>query len=245
MSQVVVLTHAQGQRTGVRWLINGTKVRPAAQASALKHTQRTDESSCTGLLCSPARGCTCKSRCPRSLASCALLRCILLRERITLVHAHQAFSPMAHEAVLHARTMGCKVVFTDHSLFGFADLASILTNKCPQVHGRQRAPGGTLQLTSNSPLTLSLRGSSCAVQVICVSHCSKENTALRACIPPARISAIPNAVDAARFVPDPSRRTPGRHAAISDSNRACCSQAHLRAYEVPCIRLAAQELACF
>ena len=58
-----------------------------------------------------------------------LLRCILLRERITLVHAHQAFSPMAHEAILHARTMGCKVVFTDHSLFGFADVASILTNK--------------------------------------------------------------------------------------------------------------------
>ena len=58
-----------------------------------------------------------------------LLRCILLRERITLVHAHQAFSPMAHEAILHARTMGCRVVFTDHSLFGFADVASILTNK--------------------------------------------------------------------------------------------------------------------
>ena len=59
-----------------------------------------------------------------------LLRCIVLREGITLVHAHQAFSPMAHEAVLHARTLGCRVVFTDHSLFGFADVASILTNKC-------------------------------------------------------------------------------------------------------------------
>ena len=48
------------------------------------------------------------------------------------------------------------------------------------------------------------------MQVICVSHCSKENTALRACIPPATISTIPNAVDAARFTPDPSKRKPGR-----------------------------------
>ena len=36
---------------------------------------------------------------------------------------------MAHEAMFHARTMGLKAVFTDHSLFGFADASSILTNK--------------------------------------------------------------------------------------------------------------------
>jgi phosphatidylinositol glycan class A protein len=36
---------------------------------------------------------------------------------------------MCHEAILHARTMGLRTVFTDHSLFGFADAASILTNK--------------------------------------------------------------------------------------------------------------------
>lgn len=28
--------------------------------------------------------------------------------------------------------------------------------------------------------------------VICVSHTSKENTVLRACIPPTRVSVIPN-----------------------------------------------------
>ena len=66
---------------------------------------------------------------PTIFGAFSLLRCVLLRERITLVHAHQAFSTMAHEATLHARTMGFKVVFTDHSLFGFADLSSILTNK--------------------------------------------------------------------------------------------------------------------
>jgi len=31
--------------------------------------------------------------------------------------------------MLHARTMGIKAVFTDHSLFGFADASSIITNK--------------------------------------------------------------------------------------------------------------------
>lgn len=36
---------------------------------------------------------------------------------------------MAHEAMFHARNMGLKTVFTDHSLFGFADASSILTNK--------------------------------------------------------------------------------------------------------------------
>ena len=41
----------------------------------------------------------------------------------------QAFSTMAHEAIMHARTMGYPVVFTDHSLFGFADASSILVNK--------------------------------------------------------------------------------------------------------------------
>jgi phosphatidylinositol glycan class A protein len=38
-------------------------------------------------------------------------------------------SSLAHEAILHARTMGIKACFTDHSLFGFADTSSILTNK--------------------------------------------------------------------------------------------------------------------
>ena len=41
----------------------------------------------------------------------------------------QAFSTLGHEAMFHACTMGLKTVFTDHSLFGFADASSILTNK--------------------------------------------------------------------------------------------------------------------
>ena len=43
--------------------------------------------------------------------------------------------------------------------------------------------------------------------IICFS---KENTVLRACIKPDLVSVIPNAVDATMFVPDPSKRTPGK-----------------------------------
>lgn len=66
---------------------------------------------------------------PTVFGAFGILRCVLLQERITIVHAHQAFSTMAHEATLHARTMGYKVVFTDHSLFGFTGLGSILANR--------------------------------------------------------------------------------------------------------------------
>ena len=49
---------------------------------------------------------------------------------------------MAHEAVLHARTMGLPVVFTDHSLFGFADASSILVNKASWSGGQGFWLGG-------------------------------------------------------------------------------------------------------
>lgn len=56
-------------------------------------------------------------------------RSILKRERIQIVHGHASLSSLAHEGILHAHHMGIKTVFTDHSLFGFDDAATILTNK--------------------------------------------------------------------------------------------------------------------
>jgi len=50
------------------------------------------------------------------------------------VHGHQAFSVLCHEALLHARTMGLKTCFTDHSLFGFSDASSIHMNKVKTLH---------------------------------------------------------------------------------------------------------------
>lgn len=51
----------------------------------------------------------CQVTLPTIFGGFRLLRIILIREKITLVHAHQAFSVMGHEAILQARTMGYKV----------------------------------------------------------------------------------------------------------------------------------------
>ena len=51
----------------------------------------------------------CQVTLPTVFGGFRLLRTILIRERISLVHAHQAFSVMGHEAILQARTMGYKV----------------------------------------------------------------------------------------------------------------------------------------
>ncbi|KAG0448317.1 hypothetical protein HPP92_027906 [Vanilla planifolia] len=67
---------------------------------------------------------------------------------------------------MHARTMGYKTVFTDHSLYGFADVGSIHMNK-------------VLHFTLAD-----------IDQAICVSHTSKENTVLRSGIDPEKLSLV-------------------------------------------------------
>ena len=123
---------------------------------------------------------------PTLLTAFPVLRQIFLREAITVVHGHGAFSALCHEGILHAGTMGLHTLFTDHSLFGFADGSSILTNKFLEV-----------VLTDID-------------HVICVSYTSKENTVLRASLQPAIVSVIPNAVDASCFTPEPSQSCPER-----------------------------------
>ncbi|XP_036966257.1 phosphatidylinositol N-acetylglucosaminyltransferase subunit A isoform X2 [Acanthopagrus latus] len=118
--------------------------------------------------------------------SLPLLRCVFVRECITVVHAHSSFSAMGHDALFHAKTMGLNTVFTDHSLFGFADVSSVLTNKL---------------------LTVSLCDTN---HIVCVSYTSKENTVLRAALDPKIVSVIPNAVDPTDFTPDPSQRPDDR-----------------------------------
>lgn len=152
------MTHAYGNRTGVRYMTGGLKVyyvpwRPFLMQNTL----------------------------PTFYGTLPIIRTILIREKISLVHGHQAFSTLCHEALMHARTMGYKVVFTDHSLYGFADVGSIHMNKVLQF---------TLADVS---------------QAICVSHTSKENTVLRSGLPPEKVFVIPNAVDTAMFKPGPER----------------------------------------
>ncbi|XP_066561926.1 phosphatidylinositol N-acetylglucosaminyltransferase subunit A [Amia ocellicauda] len=157
--KVIVVTHAYGNRKGVRYLTNGLKV------YYLPLQVMYNQSTAT----------TCFHSLP-------LLRCIYIHERITVVHSHSSFSAMAHDSLFHAKTMGLNTVFTDHSLFGFADVSSVLTNKLLTV---------TLCDTNH---------------IICVSFTSKENTVLRAALDPEIVSVIPNAVDPTDFTPDPSQR---------------------------------------
>ncbi|XP_036815455.1 phosphatidylinositol N-acetylglucosaminyltransferase subunit A isoform X3 [Oncorhynchus mykiss] len=111
----------------------------------------------------------------------------------------QCLIEKGHKVVIATHTYGCRKgvryltnglkvyylplqVFTDHSLFGFADVSSVLTNKL---------------------LAVSLCDTN---HIVCVSYTSKENTVLRAGLDPEIVSVIPNAVDPRDFTPDPSQR---------------------------------------
>ena len=193
--KVTVLTHAYGDRCGVRHMTNGLKVYYVPRVPVYN-------------------GATL----PDIFGHSDLLRLILLRERVTVVHSHQAFAVMGHQACFHARTMGYKCVFTDHSLFGFSDASHIHMNKL---------------------LVLTLADCN---HVVCVSHTAKENTVLRSGVPPQRVSVIPNAVDAVRFVPDPAKRglrmdgskaEPGRITVAVTARLAYRKGVHLLAGVIP------------
>lgn len=70
---------------------------------------------------------------PSCFVSFPLVRYILIREQITILHGHSAFSSLAMESIFHASTLGIKTVFTDHSLFGFADASAVITNALLKV----------------------------------------------------------------------------------------------------------------
>ncbi|KAK2037350.1 UDP-Glycosyltransferase/glycogen phosphorylase [Colletotrichum somersetense] len=152
--KVIIITHAYEGRSGVRNLTNGLRVYHVPFLVIFR-----------------------SATFPTVFSFFPILRNILIREQIEIVHGHASLSSFCHEAILHARTMGLRTVFTDHSLFGFADASSILTNKI---------------------LKFSL---SDVDHVICVSHTCKENTVLRASLDPLMVSVIPNAVVAENFRP--------------------------------------------
>ncbi|KAF3481048.1 uncharacterized protein GIQ15_03807 [Arthroderma uncinatum] len=152
--KVIIVTHAYKGRTGVRYLTNGLKVYHVPFFVIYR-----------------------ESAMPTVFSFFPIFRNIIIREQIEIVHGHGSLSCFCHEAILHARTMGLRTVFTDHSLFGFADASSILTNKL-------------LKFTLSD-----------VDHVICVSHTCKENTVLRASLDPLMVSVIPNALVAENFRP--------------------------------------------
>uniref|UniRef100_A0A182MEU3 phosphatidylinositol N-acetylglucosaminyltransferase n=1 Tax=Anopheles culicifacies TaxID=139723 RepID=A0A182MEU3_9DIPT len=157
--KVIVITHSYGDRKGIRYMTNGLKVYYI-----------------------PIKVFYNQVVLPTMICNIPLLRYILLREQIDIVHGHSAFSTLAHETMNVAKLLGLRSVFTDHSLFGFADLSAVVTNKF---------------------LEISLANCN---HCICVSHTGKENTVLRAKVHQDKVSVIPNAVDTAYFTPNPCRR---------------------------------------
>lgn len=151
---VVVIAHAYDDRTGVRYLTNGLKVYYVPYLVLYRGTTF-----------------------PSVFSSFPIIRNILIREQIQIVHSHVSVSSLAHESILHANTMGLKTVFTDHSLYGFDSVGSILVNKL-------------LKFTLTN-----------IDAVICVSNTCKENMVLRADLLPSSISVIPNAVVSRDFRP--------------------------------------------
>uniref|UniRef100_A0AC34FZG9 Phosphatidylinositol N-acetylglucosaminyltransferase n=1 Tax=Panagrolaimus sp. ES5 TaxID=591445 RepID=A0AC34FZG9_9BILA len=154
--KVIVLTHGYGKRQGIRYFSNGLKVYYLPFFSI---SNTTTMASIPGTI--------------------YWYRKIFLSENVQIVHGHSSFSAMAHESMFHAWCLGIHTVFTDHSLFGFADASAILTSKL---------------LLQYSLINVD--------QTICVSYTSKENTVLRATLNPQKVSVIPNAIVKSLFQPD-------------------------------------------
>ncbi|KAL8436726.1 hypothetical protein Efla_002158 [Eimeria flavescens] len=159
--KIIVLTHAIDGRHGIRYLTEGIKV------YYLPLTCFHDRSTLVTFF-----------------STLPLIRTILVREKVDIVHGHQTTSTLAHESMFHARHLGYRVVYTDHSMFSFADAACIHMNKVFKFF-----------LTHCD-------------HCICVSHTHKENLVLRGALNPHQVAVINNAVDVPAYVPDLSKRPP-------------------------------------
>jgi phosphatidylinositol glycan class A protein len=156
------------RRAGVRYMAGGLRV------YHLPHAPMVDQSSL-----------------PTYFALLPWLRAIFLRERATLAHGHAATSVFTHDFLFAARALGLPAVFTDHSLFGFTDFASLNVNKY---------------------LSLTLRD---VQAVIAVSDVTRANVCARSGVEPALVFTIPNAIDANRFRPAAARARGGAAAAVT------------------------------
>lgn len=114
---------------------------------------------------------------PSFVAPSWMLWKILKDENVDIVHGHQSTSSLACESMVIAKSLGLATVFTEHSMFGFADIGSIHLNKV---------------------LEFALSQSDC---VIAVSKTCKSNVMQRAVLLDEKVVVIPNAVDTLHFKP--------------------------------------------
>lgn len=160
--RVVVITHRYApDRIGVRYLTSGLKVYHVPIHTIPPHSSH--------------------ASLPQFFALLPLLRSILIRESIDIIHGHGSLSSMACEAIIGGGTMGVRGILTDHSLYGL---------------------GGKGEMWGNKMLMAVL---SDAGAVISVSHTGKENIVLRANLDPRLVYVIPNALVSSSFLPDPSQ----------------------------------------
>lgn len=84
--KVILITHSYGNRKGIRYMTSGLKVYYL-----------------------PIQ--TFYSQCilPTMMCNIPLLRYILIREQIEIVHGHSAFSALAHEVMFVGKLMGLRV----------------------------------------------------------------------------------------------------------------------------------------
>lgn len=172
--KVIVITHAYGDRVGIRYLPNNLKV------YYLPFPLIPNQNIIW----------------PIVFNTFNYVRQILIREQINIVHGHSAFSPIAHEVMFHAKTLGINTVFTDHSLFGFNYTGAAIHKQVVKL--------SLLQCN----------------HIICVSHVGKKNKALQLNVDTYEtipISVIPNAVDTVVFRPDPSKRDPNKITIVVNS----------------------------
>jgi len=123
------------------------------------------------------------------------IRRIFVQEGVQIVHGHQSTSTMAHECMFVARALGLKTVFTEHSLYRYAELLSV-----------DRIINKVLKMTLSD-----------VDHVICVSNSCRDNLIARVSRTKCPlfngngfISTIPNAIDGSQFVPDHTKKLPGK-----------------------------------
>ncbi|KAM0677678.1 Phosphatidylinositol N-acetylglucosaminyltransferase GPI3 subunit [Binucleata daphniae] len=120
---------------------------------------------------------------PNLMSNFYALKKIFDKECIDIVHGHQTMSNLALEAVFHAKTMGLKTCFTEHSVFEKGGFENIIVNRLAE---------------------LILRGTD---RFICVSYTSKENLMCRLDLESKDVFVIPNAVVSNVFYPDKKNKT--------------------------------------
>ena len=112
--QVIIISHRYApDRVGVRYLTSGVKVYYVPIHTIPPHAMH--------------------ATLPQFFAFLPLLRSILIRERIDIIHGHGTLSSMACEAIIGGGTMGVRAVLTDHSLFGLGGKGEMWGNKMLQA----------------------------------------------------------------------------------------------------------------